>query len=116
MNTKVILLCALVSIPVSALAADWKPLVGTYAVTGASAVDPPPGESQTSHFRMQLTGASAKDLFLAIPGAAVADDCTGGQAKSAGQLRCVHFEDSDSYECAFAIDLLNHEIDYGVVC
>jgi glycine/D-amino acid oxidase-like deaminating enzyme len=113
---KVVLLCALAWLPLYALAAEWKPLAGTYAVTGASAVDPPPGESQTSHFRVQLTGASARDLFFAIPGSAVTDECTGGQSKSAGQLRCLYFKDGDSYECAFAIDLLDNEIDYGVVC
>lgn len=116
MTIKGILLFALACIPVSALSADWKPLAGTYAVTGANPIDPPPGESQTSHYRVQLTGASAKDLFLAIPGPTARDDCTGGQSKSAGQLRCLYFNDSDSYECAFAIDLVDNEIDYGVPC
>lgn len=116
MTTKIFLLCTLAWLPASVWAADWQPLAGTYTVTGASLIDPSPQESQTSHFRMQLTGASARDLFFAIPGSPVTDECTGGKSKSAGQLKCLYFKDSDKYECAFAIDLLDNEIDYGVVC
>lgn len=116
MKTKGLLLCALLCAPCLVSAADWQPLSGTYAVTGASLIDPMPDESPNSHFRMQLTGASAKDLYLSIPGSAVIDDCTGGQSKSVGELQCLYFKDGDKYECAFAIDLIENKIDYGVVC
>lgn len=102
--------------PIAATAADWKPLTGTYAVTAEHYLDPGPDKPTNSHFRLQLTGDAARDLFEAIPGKATVDECTGGQSKTAGQLRCTLSADDGGYECAFSVDLIEHTVEYGVAC
>lgn len=105
-----------VAMPFGAFAADWKSITGTYAVTAEHYLDPSHEEPRNSHFRVQLTGNAAKDLYLAIPGDPSVDQCTGGQVKSAGELQCLFFNAGSKYECAFSIDLLESKVEYGVAC
>lgn len=106
----------LLSMPLSLAAADWQPLSGIYAVTAENYLDPSDEEPKNSHFRLQLTGSAAQDLYQAIPGTPYVDACTGGLAKSAGELQCVYLKDQAAFECAFSIDLLERKIEYGVAC
>ncbi len=110
------MLVLLAVMPYGAYAADWKPLSGTYAVTAENYLDPSPEEPKNSHFRLQLTGSAAKELYLAIPGSPSLDECTGAQAKSSGELQCLYFKSGAKYECAFSLDLIEHKVEYGVAC
>ena len=116
MNIRGVLAALLILLPGSVTAADWEPLSGIYAVTAENYLDPSPSEPKNSHFRIQLTGNSARDLYLAIPGDAVVDDCTGGLSKTAGEPQCVYIEEGSRYDCAFSIDLVEHKVEYGVAC
>jgi hypothetical protein len=111
-----VLLISLSSLATLACAAEWKPLSGTFAITGENYLDPGADEPANSHFRMQLTGDAAKDLYAAIPGASSVDACTGAQSKSAGDVRCLYIEAEDSYEYTFSVNLVERRIEYGVAC
>lgn len=97
-------------------AADWKPLKGTYAVTGKSVVDPVDGELKDSHFRLQLTGDAARDLFRAMKVPETKDGCTDALQKRVGEMRCVFYKARKAYECDFSIDVMRQKIEYGVSC
>lgn len=99
-----------------AQAADWKPIQGTVAITPATLVDPADSERKDSHIRFQLTGRSARDLFVAMKVAPVRDDCTGGMAKRIGEMQCVQFTARGRYECSFSVDIMAQKIEYGVAC
>lgn len=99
-----------------ASASEWKPLSGTYAVTAESYLDPPEGENPRSHYRFQLTGESAKDLYEAMSAEAIVDDCTGARAKNLGNMQCLYFEADARFDCHFSINLVNQEIESGVAC
>lgn len=102
------------STPVTA--ANWWPLRGAYAVTGAHALNPPPGEPDDTHYRIQLRGASAAALYDHMKVSPVRDPCTGGRLKRIGQMRCVLFPKDHSYECDFSIDIARQRIDRGLSC
>jgi hypothetical protein len=100
----------------TAQAADWHPLKGTYAITASSPLDSAEGEPKDSHLRIQLEGRAARDLYRAMKGREVKDECTGGQMRRAGEMRCVRHARPERYECDFSIDLLRQRIEYGVPC
>ena len=116
MNPAIVLMVLLTSLSLGAHAEQWQPLSGIYAVTAENYLDPAPDEPGNSHFRLQLTGSSARDLYLAIPGDAAFDECTGGQFKASGEVRCVYYVEDELYECAFSINLLEHRLEYGIAC
>ncbi|MFC1747795.1 hypothetical protein ACFL2V_03225 [Pseudomonadota bacterium] len=100
----------------SALSADWKKLDGIYAVTSEGYLDPTENEQKYSHYRFQLKGKSAEDLYLAMKSKPIVDECTGGLAKNIGDMQCLFYKSSGSYECHFSINIAKQEIEYGVVC
>jgi hypothetical protein len=100
----------------SASAADWKPLDGTYAITAKDAIDPPAEQAPDSHLRVQLTGTSARELWDAMKVTETEDECTEAMSRSVGSMRCLHFAEDGTYECAFSIDVMAQRIDYGVPC
>ena len=89
---------------------------GTYAVTAENLIDPGQDEPVDSHFRFQLRGDSARDLFEAMKVDSYIDECTGGTAKSVGDMVCLYFEASGKYEGHFSINIAMQRIEYGVVC
>ena len=97
-------------------AADWQELEGIYSVTSLNLIDPAIDEITDSHFRIQLKGKSAKDLYHSIKSEPIVDECTGGLARNVGDMQCLFFERDNSFECHFSINVMNQEIDYGVVC
>ena len=111
-----IVVLALLALPSAAWCADWKALSGTYAITPEHYLDPSTQEPNNSHLRFQLDGAAARDLYEALPGGAVTDDCTGLPMKRSGQIRCRVDRNDSSYACDFSIDLWNQEIGSGVAC
>lgn len=96
--------------------ADWEKIDGIYAITSESYLDPSVNETEDSHYRIQLKGKSAKDLYEAIKTKAVIDECTGGLAKNAGEMQCLYFKESSGYECHFSINIIKQSIEYGVAC
>lgn len=97
-------------------AADWNSLNGIYAVTSLGYLDPSDNEQKDSHYRFQLTGKSAKDLYMAMKVKPITDDCTGGMAKNIGDMQCLYFKDGPKYDCHFSINIAKQQIEYGVAC
>lgn len=116
MKSKVLVAIAASCLGAAASAADWKPLEGTYAVTARNYLDPAEDEPRATHFRVQLEGAAARDLYLAMPAEPKPDACTGGLAKRVGEMTCTASAAESRYECHFSIDLRTQEIEYGVAC
>lgn len=103
------------SIPVSS-AADWKPVSGTYAVTARNYLDPADGEPNDSHVRFQLSGDTARHLYLAMKVAEKRDECTGATAKQIGEMQCLFYEKQGAYACHFSLNIAEQTIEYGVAC
>lgn len=70
-------------------AADWKAVKGTYAVTPEHYLDPSDEEQKDSHFRLQLSGDAARDLYQAMKVSEASDACTGATAKNVGEMQCL---------------------------
>jgi len=113
---KLLALTFLLASSTLALAADWKDVTGIYAITAEDYLDPPPEQKENTHFRLQLTGDSAKDLYNAMSVEPIEDECTGGMAKSIQQMRCLYFESDGTYECHFSINIAGQKIEYGIAC
>ena len=111
-----ILTIILLSFPIIATSSDWKDISGIYAVTAESLIDPGEDDPSNSHYRIQLKGDSAKALFQAMNVEPRIDECTGASAKSIGEMQCLLFENSGTYECHFSINIDEQTIEYGVVC
>lgn len=99
-----------------AFSADWKNINGLYAITSKGYLDPVENETKDSHYRIQLQGESAKDLFLAMKVKSVKDECTGAEAKNIDDMQCLYFKQNSRYECHFSINIENQKIEYGVAC
>ena len=114
---KPITILALVAtlISFSGKSADWKTVHGTYAVTAENYLDPAE-ELEGSHIRFQLSGETAKDIFLAMNVVETLDECTGATAKQIGEMQCMFHESEMRYACHFAINLALQTIEYGVAC
>ena len=104
------------SIVCNAIAADWKTVEGTYAITARNYLDPSESEPKDGHLRLQLSGETARDLYLAMKVAETVDECTGARAKQIGDMRCLFDESEKRHACHFAIDLAHQKIEYGVAC
>lgn len=95
---------------------EWGVLEGTYAITGASVIDPVDGEASNSHIRFSLSGETAKRLYDAMKTEAVVDECTEALAKNIGEMQCLFYESGASYECYFSINIASQRVEYGVPC
>ena len=113
---KLLTLIFLLASSTLALAADWKDVTGIYAITPEDYLDPPPNQKEDTHFRLQLTGDSAKDLYNSMSVEPVEDECTGGMAKNIQQMKCSYFASDDAYECHFSINIAEQKIEYGIAC
>ncbi len=107
-----------IAMQASALAADYKPLVGQYSVGGKTLYDPPDDEPKGTHMYVMLAGATAKDLFVAMRVPAVRDVCRndGSLTKRVKEMRCTRSVNGKEYTCWFGIDVKNQRITNGVVC
>lgn len=110
------LACVLLALSASGDAAEWKPLSGSYAVTTENYLDPAESESRNSHFRVQLSGQAAKDLFMAMKVTESKDECTGAMAKKVEAMQCIHYASPERYVCAFSLNVMAQKIEYGVSC
>ena len=99
-----------------AICADWKKLDGIYAVTSEGYPDPSENEQKDSHFRFQLKGESAKDLYSSMKVEPVIDECTGEMSKNVNDMQCLYYKATNTYECHFSINVSKQKIEYGVAC
>ena len=112
-----LLIAVVVAVSASASwAADWKPIKGTYAVTAKNYLDPPEDEAKDSHIRFQLSGETARDLYLAMKVAEKPDECTGATARQIGEMQCLFYKDEKRYACHFSLNVPQQKIEYGVAC
>src|SRR5687767_12031262 len=113
-RSRVLLMLFLISAATfEVMAADWKALKGTYAITPKNYLDPSDDEPKDSHLRFQLSGETAKELYLAMKVAEKPDQCTGATAKRVGEMRCLFYKSEKKYACHFAIDVMQQKIEYG---
>lgn len=82
---------------VNSSAADWKAVKGTYAVTARNYLDPSNDEQRDSHFRLQLSGDAARDLYQAMKVGESRDECTGARAKKVGEMQCLYYRNERKY-------------------
>ena len=116
-SMKPLLFVAIIIASTSTLwAADWKPVKGTYAVTAQNYLDPSDSEPKDSHVRFQLSGETAKDLYLAMKVAEKPDECTGATAKQIGEMQCLYYKKEKKYACHFSLNVAQQKIEYGVAC
>lgn len=113
---KLLAITFLLAISSVAFADDWKDLTGIYAITAEDYLDPPTGQKDNTHFRLQLTGDSAKDLYNSMSVEPIEDECTGGMAKNIQHMKCLYFAGDQTYECHFSINIAEQKIEYGIAC
>ena len=108
---------ATMSLPVSAGATE-RPLEGSYAFRGRTAIDPPPAEAPDTHLSITLTGQSARDLYQKIRTRPRRGECLddGSLTKTIGQMQCSELVGPKRYTCTFAIDVARQRIDAGRTC
>ena len=96
----------------------YQALSGTYAVSGKTAIDPPPDEPKDTHLQVFLTGSAARDLYQALKVRPVPDECVGHNARSkfSGGIACTMQEGGKDYECSFAIDLKAQKLEAIYAC
>jgi hypothetical protein len=96
----------------------YRPLTGTYAISGKTAIDPPPDEPKDTHLQVFLTGAAARDLYQALKVKAVPDECVGPNASSkfSGAIACTMQAGGKEYECSFAVDLKAQKLEAIYAC
>jgi hypothetical protein len=85
-------------------------------VTPKNYLNPAKDEQKSSHYRLQLKGDSAKDLYNAMRIKPVLGDCTGGLAKNIGEMQCIYFKAGKTYLCNFAINIAEQSIKHGATC
>ncbi len=100
----------------SAQSAEWKEIEGVYSVTTKNYLTDTDKESKASHYRIQLKGKSAKDLYDSMDVKPIKDDCTGGLAKNINDMQCLYFKQKNTYDCHFSINIATQKIEYGVSC
>ncbi len=112
--TTLFIVTCVTTLPVQA--ADWQDIEGIYSVTTGHYQRDESGAVELTHYRLQLKGQSARDLYQAMAVEAVQDECTGGMAKNLQDMQCIHYLQGDTYECHFSINLTTVEIEFGVSC
>ena len=97
------------------LAIESQPLEGSFFVSPQGYIDSSPEEKNT-HYRIQLKGQSAKELYDLMESEIKIDRCTEAKSKTVGAMQCFHFENKRGYECDFSIDVENQKIEFGRAC
>lgn len=112
----VTILLLLAALPVAAW--QYNSLSGQYRIAGQTVIDPPPSEAQNTHLHLELSGASARDLYHAMKVDPKPDECAGNGAliKTVGEMQCLRSQDGKEFQCSFAIDIANQKITGASVC
>ena len=111
-----LLLLLFTTAAVDTIAADWKAVRGIYAVTPVNYLDPSDTEPKDSHFRLQLSGEAARELYRAMKVRESRDECTGATARRVGEMQCLHYSNERRSACHFSIDIMRQKIEYGIAC
>ena len=103
---------------VSAAAADYQPLQGSYKTGGKTLIDAPASEPQDTHFYVDLEGNAARDLYNALKAQARDGACgdPGDMTKRSGSVQCTKVKGGKEYHCAFGVELDTQRVVSGVVC
>lgn len=94
-----------------------KPLTGQFDITGRTPIDPPLGEPRDTHFRVRLTGESAKVLFENMKVETTPAKCGGipnQVERRIGSILCLITD--GEYECFFAINIGEQKVEGGWAC
>lgn len=113
-----ILILAIALLSLTAYAAEYKPLVGSYSIAGKTLYDPPANEAHNTHIYFSLDGKAARDLYESMKTKAIPNACTddGSLSKRAGEMQCTRSKDGKEYQCWFGIDLRTQKIVNGAIC
>ena len=105
-------------ISMSATAAGYQPLQGSYKVGGQTLYDPPESEPQDTHFYVDLEGNAARDLYNALKAKPLDRVCgePGDLTKRSGGVQCTKVKGGEEYHCAFGVELKTQRVVAGVVC
>jgi hypothetical protein len=95
-----------------------KPLTGDYYMGAAGDAE---GNAPKDHVYITLTGDAAKEMFDAMPGKPVHDECVGRISKWGEGLVCHGAANDGSpvnppYECELGIDLKKSRLEFGQDC
>jgi len=109
---------AVLAVAAAASAAEYRPLQGSYALGGATLIDPPADEARDTHFYVDLDGSAAHDLYDALKAKPVANVCgePGDLTKRSGGMQCTKAAGGKEYHCAFGVELKTQRVVDGVVC
>jgi hypothetical protein len=115
---KIQIAIALTLVATSALCTEYQPLEGTYKIGGKTIFDPPTDEPQNTHFYLDFEGATARDLYQAIPAKPERGICGAKNdlTKRSGNVQCTQVDGGKEYHCAFGVELLTRKIVPGVIC
>jgi len=108
---------ALVS-SISISASSEQKIVGTYMLSGKTIIDAPDNEPKNTHFRIYLSGASAKSMYQAMKVRAVKNECLtdGSLSKSIGGTECIKSASGKVFNCSFAINIQTQRVEQASVC
>lgn len=109
---RAILFVIAITLSFHTFATEWKIIEGIYAVSAKDMVS----SVEDSHYKIQLKGQSAKDLYNSMKVSPKKDGCTGALAKHIGEMQCLYYKTNISYECHFSINIAEQKIEYGVSC
>ena len=115
MNRLNLIFIALLVVSVSCGAAGFRELRGTMLISGASPVDPPPGEAK-DRVLFNVSGPAAREMYDSIsvrPHKDLCDDTS--MTKSSGALECTR-SSGGKYFCTFGLLLKSGEAVQGRVC
>ena len=115
---KTLIFLAVLLVTTCASAADYQPLQGSYAIGGATLIDPPESEAQDTHFYLDLEGNGARDLYNAMKTKAQQGACgePGDLTKRLGGVQCTKVKGGKEYHCALGVELRTQHVVAGVAC
>lgn len=107
-----------IALVLSAAAADYRTLHGSYLIGGATLIDPPPTEARDTHLYLDLDGATARDLYRALKAKPEDGVCgaPGDLTKRQGGVQCTRVHGGNEYHCAFGVELRTQRVVAAVVC
>ena len=97
---------------------DMRELTGQFGISGKFVVDPDPKDPSDTHFRIFLTGESARTLYEHMDVEPTTIVCGEPEVpvKRIGSMSCISSPQADGYQCFFAIDIAKQVIAGGWAC
>ncbi len=88
-------------------------------ITGLEQLDPPPGQPNDTHFRVELKGTAAEALWNAMKVPAKLDECLGVESKWIGDMHCYEQEEEPyegKYRCEFGVNIKEGRVEGVTPC